>query len=347
MINRNWTDILFILSIFLLVIPSCDESKSCTSCSQEYNAYRVPAHFPSLVLPDDNLPNDCRLTLGKKLFHDPRLSMDGKTSCSSCHQLSAAFTDGQAVAIGHQQMTGKRNTPTLFNVGWQPYLMAEGGVRNLEIQALAPLLSEHEMFNSALQIPLPITNDACYQELSQNAYQRPLDYYVITRAIACYERSLISFDTPFDKAVYYKQNALLESQSRGWELFQSKKLACINCHPPPLFTDFQFHSIGVLDTLDKGKERDTYLPKNRFQFKTPTLRNIELTGPYMHNGSIQSLMEVIEFYNRGGDFHHPNQDSRIQPLGLSWEQKKDLVSFLESLTDWNAVQNQSFLPLKE
>jgi cytochrome c peroxidase len=157
----------------------------------------------------------------------------------------------------------------------------------------------------------------------------------------------MSFDTPFDKAIYFRQNALLESQARGWELFQSKKLACITCHPAPLFSDFQFHSIGVMDTLDKGKERDTYLAKNRFQFKTPTLRNIELTGPYMHNGSIQSLMDVIEFYNRGGDFHHPNQDPRIQPLGLSLEQKRDLVSFLESLTDWNAVQNQSFLPLKE
>ena len=345
--NAHWIFLSAILIGWTLFQSACNESSSCRSCSSDLITYRAPSYFPPLIVPSDNTPNECRLELGKKLFHDPRLSADGKTACSSCHLLNAAFTDGQAVAVGHQKMSGKRNTPTLFNVGWQPYLMAEGGVRNLEVQALAPLLSEHEMYNSALALPASLTADSCYAQWSRAAYGRPLDYFVITRALACYERSLISYDTPFDKAYYFKQQPLLPSQERGWQLFQSKKLACAECHPPPFFSDFQFHSIGLLDTIDIGKERDTYSRKNRFQFKTPTLRNIELTGPYMHNGSIQSLLDVIEFYNRGGDAHHAQQDSRIKPLGLTDAEKKDLVSFLESLTDWNAVQNHSFLPLNE
>jgi cytochrome c peroxidase len=298
-------------------------------------------------VPEDNQPNACRIELGKKLFFDPGLSSDGKTSCSSCHQLSAAFTDGQKVSLGHDLQKGKRNSPTLFNVGWQPHLMSEGGVKNLELQALAPLLSDHEMFHSALGIPVQLLQDSCYQQWSRKAYGRGLDYYVITRALACYERSLISFDTPFDLDYYFHQSPMNERAQRGWKLFQSEKLACLQCHTLPFFTDFDFHSIGLADTLDHGKERESYQQKDRFRFKTPTLRNVELTGPYMHDGSLQNLTEVIEFYNRGGDRKDARQDDRIRPLGLTEDEKKDLIAFLESLTDWNAVQKQSYLPLEQ
>lgn len=332
------------LSFFNL---GCQSNHShCPDCAQDSLFLRTPFFFPPISFPADNFPTDCRVELGKKLFHDPQLSADGLTSCSSCHALMGAFTDGQPVSSGHLQQKLTRNTPTLFNVAWQPHLMAEGGVKNLEQQALAPLLSEHEMFNSTKGLPEALLNNECYRQLSRKAYQRELDYFVIVRALACYERSLISYDTPFDHHFYFKKNALSPEAERGWKLFQSEKLACIQCHALPFFTDFNFHSIGVADSVDHGKERESYQIKNRFQFKTPTLRNVELTGPYMHNGTLRTLEEVVAFYNRGGDWHPANQDKRIKPLGLTDEEKKDLVIFLESLTDWNAVQNQSYLPLR-
>ncbi len=339
----------FFYSIFLLFAhQGCQTSEAhCPSCSTDSLSFRQAFFFPPIPFPEDNYPTECRVELGKKLFHDPQLSADGQTSCASCHALTGAFTDGQSVAVGHDQQQGMRNTPTLFNVGWQPYLMAEGGVKSLEQQALAPLLSTHEMFNSSQGLPTAILKNECYQTLSQKAYNRDLDFYTLVRALACYERSLISYDTPFDQAYYFKKRRMSPEAGRGWQLFQSDKLACIQCHSLPFFTDYQFYSIGVADSTDLGKERESYHIENRYQFKTPTLRNIELTGPYMHNGSLRTLEDVVEFYNRGGDWHPKQQDHRIRPLGLTPQEKLDLVSFLESLTDWNAVQNHSFLPLNQ
>ncbi len=333
-----------IFSLFILM--GCQEPVQ-PSCHQENFNYRFPSFFPKVKLPEDNLPSECRILLGRKLFYDTRLSKDGKLSCGSCHNLSMAFTDGQRHSNGFHQHQTQRNSPTLFNLAFAPYYLSEGGVKTLELQALAPLLDTIEMHGNAKGISPLLLNDLQLQDLSKRAYGRPLDYYVITRALACFERSFISADTPFDHAHYFKDQPWDSAAYRGWQLFQSKKLHCSECHQPPLFTDFQFHNIGLKNNNDLGKERESYNIQDRGKFKTPTMRNIALTPPYMHDGSMATLEEVIEFYNQGGHTHPENQDPRIQPLYLTKQEKSDLIQFLESLTDWNAVQYERFLPLDE
>lgn len=333
----------FLFSFFL---AGCQEPAT-QSCDQKNFRYRFPKHFPKVVLPEDNLPNECRILLGRKLFYDTRLSKDQSLSCGSCHNLNMAFTDGQKTSKGFHQKTTQRNSPTLFNLAFAPYFLSEGGVKTLELQALAPLLDTAEMHGNAKGISPLLLHDSEIQKLSQQAYGRPLDYYVITRALACFQRSLISADTPFDHAYYYKDQPWDSAVYRGWQLFQSKKLQCSECHQPPLFTDYQFYNIGLKNNNDLGKERESYNIQDRGKFKTPTLRNIELTPPYMHDGSLATLEEVIEFYNQGGHTNPENQDPRIQPLQLTIQEKSDLIQFLESLTDWNAVQYERFLPLEQ
>ncbi len=336
----------FLIALFLLGILACQQSPS-PLCQGETVPYRFPSHFPKVQLPKDNLPNECRILLGRKLFYDTRLSPDQTMSCSSCHNLSMAFTDGQKTSIGFHQNSTQRNAPTLFNLAFAPYYLSEGGVKTLELQALAPLLDSVEMHGNPKGISPLLLNDRTIQGLSQQAYGRPLDYYVITRALACFQRSFISADTHFDHAHYYKDQPWDSAAYRGWLLFQSNKLQCAECHQPPLFTDFQFYNIGLKNNSDLGKERESYQLKDRGKFKTPTLRNIELTPPYMHDGSMATLEEVIDFYDQGGHSHPENQDSRVKPLHLSNQEKSDLIQFLESLTDWNAVQYERFLPLEK
>jgi cytochrome c peroxidase len=332
--------------VLLMGIFACQESPTST-CHVENIRYRFPAHFPKVQLPKDNLPNECRILLGRKLFYDTRLSQDQTLSCGSCHNLNMAFTDGQKTSQGFHQHNTQRNAPTLFNLAFAPHYLSEGGVKTLELQALAPLLDSSEMHGNPKGIHPSLLNDPEIQMLSQAAYGRPLDYYVITRALACFERSFISADSPFDHAHYYKDQPWDSATFRGWQLFNSQRLQCSSCHVPPLFTDHQFHNIGLKDNTDLGKERETYLEKDRGKFKTPTLRNIELTPPFMHDGSISTLEDVIRFYDEGGIDHPINKDPRIRPLHLTQQEKNDLLQFLESLTDWNAVQYERFLPLEE
>lgn len=332
---------------FALVVIACN-FESNTALSNEPVKYRAPKYFPEMPIPGDNLPTEARLLLGRKLFYEKRLSENGTTSCGSCHITSMAFTDGEKKSMGAHGKTLARNTSTLANLGWSPHLLSEGGVKSLELQALGPTQDSSEMSLPLHLAVKKLSNDKEYQNLSMIAYNRPLDEYVIIRAIACFERSLISADSRFDRWYYLKKsNEFNENEKRGFDLFMSEKLACGSCHTPPFFTDYKFYNIGLFETdQDAGRERVTYAAADRGKFKTPTLRNIELTAPYMHDGSMSSLEEVIEFYNNGGK-RNINKDNRIKPLYLTDDEKSDLLAFLKSLTDWNFVQNQTFVPLEQ
>ena len=289
-----------------------------------------------MVIPEDNLPSVARLELGKKLFYDVNLSKNHTHHCGSCHVLSAAFTDGQRVAAINQN-ANSRNAPTLANLAWSPYLMAEGGVPTLELQALAPIHESHEFNLSMQELILRLQENEEYQSLSQIAYQRPIDAFVITRALACFQRSFISGDSKFDRVYYLKQENFSESEQRGYELFFSEQTQCSSCHALPFFTSYEFASLGLTDA-DEGLKRRTYKQEDAGKFKIPTLRNVEVTGPYMHDGSIGSLDEVINLYNNGGG-NGANKSEKIRSLGLTDQEKQDLVAFLKTLTDWNFVQN--------
>ena len=323
-----------ILGFIILII--------CWSCSQVADkkdkiiTYQSPSFFPKMEIPADNIPSEARMELGKKLFYDVQLSKNQTHHCGSCHVVSAAFTDGQRVSV-IQENTVNRNAPTLVNLAWSPYLMAEGGVPNLELQALAPIHESHELNLNMQELILRLQENEEYQLLSQRAYQRPIDAFVITRALACFQRSFISGDSKFDRVYYLKQGNFSASEQRGFDLFFSEQTQCSSCHALPFFTSYEFASLGLTDG-DEGLKRKTYLEEDAGKFKTPTLRNIEITGPYMHNGSFGSLEEVIEFYNAGGGAGR-NKSNKIIPLSLTEQEKQDLVAFLKTLTDWNFVQN--------
>ncbi len=307
-------------------------------------SFKQPHYFPSINFPEGNEPTQLRFELGKKLFYEVKLSKNEDQSCASCHRLPSAFTDGRTVSSFHENEF-PRNAPTLANLAWSPYFMSEGGVPTLELQALGPIHEKHELALSMEEVIDRLKSKENYTELAQAAYGRELDAFVITRALACFERALISGDSKFDRHYFLKSNDYTEAEQKGMDLFFSERTQCSSCHALPFFTDYQFYSLGFEDA-DIGLERRTYLATDRGKFKTPSLRNIELTAPYMHNGSMSSLEEVVSFYNSGGG-NRATKDSRMKPLNLSKEEEAHLVAFLKSLTDWNFVQNEKFLSADE
>ena len=285
--------------------------------------------FPPIVYPEDNQPNEKKIALGKKLFHDPILSLQGDISCATCHQEKLAFTDGLALSIGHQGAVNKRNAPTLFNVAWHPYFFREGGNPKLESQILGPLEAEDEM---AHPIPLAMErlrqNDE-YQKLFKDAFGREPDLYEAARAIAAYERTLIHDYSRWDQWYYLGKNTLSDQEKKGWELFTGKAM-CISCHKGPDLSHYKMENIGLfIDYKDMGLYRITRDSADYGKIKTPTLRNISITAPYMHNGSFNTLEEVIEHYNKGG-VGHPAQNPIIKPIHLSQEEKEALLALLKS-----------------
>lgn len=308
---------------------------------------RIPGDFPEMYIPEDNQLTTLRVELGRRLFYDVRLSADNSMSCGTCHVPSAAFTDGQIVNTGLDKKPLKRNTPTIANVGFSPYFMMEGGVPNLELQGLAPLHNSMEMGSDIMLAVEKLNEDDNLRRLSQAAYNRDsIDPFVITRALACFERTFISGDSRYDRHQQGLKDQLSPEELQGLELFRSDRTGCNSCHSGELFTDFGIYNIGLdVYASDPGLERKTHRPEDNGKFKTPTLRNIELTAPYMHDGRFQSLEEVVDFLDSGG-MPHPAKDSRIKPLQLTPEERMALVAFLRTLTDYNFVQNTSFLPLE-
>ena len=277
------------------------------------------------------------------LFFDPVLSRDSSISCASCHLPRYAFSDTLTFSPGVDHAPGLRNAPTLANVAYHPYFTREGGVPTLEMQILVPIQEHNEFDFNILLIADRLQRDSIYQKLSWEAYDRAPDHFVITRAIACFERSLLSGNSRYDQ--YYSQgksDALSAAELRGMELFFSEKTNCSGCHGGFNFTNYAFENNGLYEEYaDPGRFRLTGLEEDRALFKVPSLRNIALTGPYMHDGSLTSLEAIIEHYNSGGK-DHPHKKPLIQPLHLSTQERSDLVAFLHSLTDTRFVNNPNY-----
>lgn len=303
----------------------------------------IPAGFPSPIIPTDNELTKSRIELGKKLFYDERMSRTESISCGTCHLPNKGFTDGLPKSLGVEDRVNRRNSIGLANVAWQERLLREGGVPSLEQQVLVPFQEHSEFdFNMLLAIDR-LSMDSDLQQLAEEAYGRALDPYVITRAIASFQRTLISGNSPFDKWQYQGDRAALSSeQERGWGLFQS--LGCGSCHSAPLFTDQSFRNNGLYAVYpDSGRWRLTYKTEDIGVFKVPSLRNVSLTGPYMHDGSLSTLSEVIDHYAAGGKGHW-NQDAAIAPLSMDTSDKAALLAFLEGLTDRDFITNPDFRP---
>ena len=302
----------------------------------------VPPGFPDPPMPVDNQFTEARWRLGKKLFFDPILSSDLSVSCASCHKPELAFTDGKKVSEGVELRPGPRNAPSLANVAYHPYYTREGGVPTLEMQILVPIQEHVEFDFNIVLIAGRLRQDSAYVQESWAAYGREPDPYVITRAISCFERTLISGESRYDEYIRGNRFALSEEERRGMRLFFSESLACSRCHGGFNFTDYSFQNNGLYEIYeDPGRMRLTHKEEDRALFKVPSLRNVGVTAPYMHDGSMSDLESVVRHYNSGGK-SHVHRSPFIRPLHLNAIEQKELVSFLKALTDEGFIGNPNF-----
>ena len=298
------------------------------------------------------------------LYFDKRLSADGTVSCATCHDPAAAFASKDTIAIGVRRTMGTRNVPTILNARFGKAFFWDGRVGTLEEQAKQPLLNPSEMgLESEAALVNRISSVAEYQKQFRRLFPREgITLETVAKAIAAYERTLVSSNSPFDRFIKGNQNAITENQKIGWFLFKGKA-KCIECHTfstsEPLFTDFKFYNTGIaLKDEDfapltqlRGKIKNSQMSElahdvrfselGRFlvtknekdigAFKTATLRDVELTGPYMHNGSLRTLLDVVRFYNEGGQ-KNQNLSNKIHPLELNEREINQLVEFLRALT---------------
>ncbi len=284
--------------------------------------------------PPQNLLTESRAQLGKRLFFEAQLSSDGTVSCSSCHQQEHGFADPRPVSVGVEGRQGKRNASHLTNLAWvRTGLFWDGRAATLEEQVGMPIEDPLEM-----NLPLPtavarLAADPSYLADFNLAYGEAPTVQTLTRALASFVRTLVSSNSRYDKHLRGQEQALSESEVSGMKLFFSKETGCFHCHSEhTLSNDGFFNNGSFLEGGDVGRQALTGRTGDLGKFRVPNLRNVEVTAPYMHDGSLATLEEVVEHYARGGR-GHPSTDTQIEALSLSAEDKVDLVNFLKSLTD--------------
>lgn len=334
-----------LLLFFFIAIYSCkkDNEVIVPSASKPYQLV-IPKGFPQPYVPEDNQLTYARVELGRKLFYDPMLSEDSSISCASCHLPEMAFTDGEVLSEGVYGRLTERNTPTVANIAYHTSFFWDGGNHSLELQVIGPLESEKEMNLSAQEAVERLKNHPEYPQLFKEAYKlTEPSIYGLTRAIAAFERTLISGNSPYDKYTYQGQtSALTQNEISGMNLFFSPALKCAECHTGFNFSNYDFENNGIhLNYLDSGRARITLSSADAGKFKVPSLRNVELTAPYMHDGSFATLSDVIDHYAQGGK-GHPNQSSKISGFTITAQEKEDLISFLKALTDHEFLNNSNF-----
>jgi cytochrome c peroxidase len=296
--------------------------------------------------PPENMPNDSRIQLGEMLFWDPRLSRKGSMSCASCHNPALGWSDGLPTAVGFDMQILGRATPTILNTAFNTIQMWDGRKANLEDQALGPIAAGGEMNLPLNEMVTRLQGIAGYAPAFEKAYPgQGISEVTVARAIASFERTVLSTEAPFDRWRKGDHKAISAQAKRGFDLFTGKA-NCAACHQGFNFTDNGFHNIGVKDpteTPDLGRFAQRKVKAMQGAFKTPTLRDIALTAPYMRNGMYRSLGQVVEHYNRGGDVKE-NLDINMAPLNLSKQECDDIVAFMESLTGSPRVVHVPMLP---
>jgi cytochrome c peroxidase len=314
----------------------------------------MPREIPS---PPDNTMTADRVRLGEMLFFDARLSMHGQTSCAMCHLPERGFADGLPTSMRFMGEKMARNSPGLVNVAYNPLHMWDGRNATLEQQALSSQSPTGSLNAGAAELGFNgpdlgidrIRRNPAYVHAFANAYpNEPIDRHTVAKAIASFERSLVSRDSPFDRWVRGDAHALTPSQVNGFRLFlDASKGNCAACHSGPNFTDNSFHNLGLKQfaqtDADLGRFGQRNLASMRGAFRTPTLRDVELTPPYFHDGSARTLLDVVEHYARGGDVR-ANLSPLITPLRLSAGEKADLVAFMKALTTRRDVYEPPRLP---
>ena len=292
-------------------------------------AYERPTSIP---FPEDNPFTQAKAKLGQVLYFDPRLSRSNMQSCASCHNPSFAWGDGLPKGVGDHLHELGRRSPTILNAAWSEALMWDGRFESLEEQALGPIQGENEMNMPLDALIQKLGEIEGYRQLFAAAFDGESDITAdkIAMAIATYERTVISGEAPFDRWIKGERRAISPSARRGFELFNNKA-RCATCHSGWRFTDDSFHDIGLFDDdIGRGAELPGIV-KMQHAFKTPGLRNIDQRAPYMHDGSMATLRDVVDHYDRGG-IERPSRSDEIRPLGLSEQEKRDLMAFMDTLT---------------
>jgi len=333
-----------------------------------------PVEATRAAIPPDNSQTPEKISVGQKLFFDRRLSVDGTISCSTCHDPAFAFTDRKPTSVGIKGRVGQRNAPTVLNALYNKTQFWDGRVNTLEEQAALPIVNSVEMGHPNLDAAVAqIAGVREYQQAFRAVFGRAPNGPDLLRAIASYERSQLSFDSPFDHFIAGDKNAIDDSAKRGWELFNTQA-RCNKCYAltdtqreVTVFTDNDFHNIGIgiirhnvvalarqaeqliksgdTSAIDRAAIQTDMSALGRFlitkeekdiaSFKTPDIRNVLVTAPYFHDGSQETLWDVIDHYNKGDGLQNPYLDEDIQPLSLTENDIDDLVAFLASLTSAN------------
>jgi cytochrome c peroxidase len=331
----------------------------------------LPIAATRAAIPPDNPQTPAKIALGQKLFLDGRLSADGSVACSTCHDPAHAFTDGRPTSVGINGHVGQRNAPTILNALYNQTQFWDGRAKTLEDQAALPIVNPMEMGQPSLEAAATrIAAIDEYRQAFRKVFGRSASGADLVRAIASYERTLYSFDSPFDRFVAGDRNAIDAAGKRGWEIFNTRG-RCNKCHAlsehsrdVTFFTDNLFHNIGIgtiahnlgalacdaearIDpgstaAIDQAAIQTDLSVLGRFlitrkesaiaAFKTPSLRNVLVTGPYFHDGSQETLWDALDHYNKGDGLHNAYLDVNIQPLGLTEADIDDVVAFLVSLT---------------
>ncbi len=287
-----------------------------------------------LPVPEDSPLTSEKVELGRKLFSDPILSRDKSLTCAGCHDPERAFTDGRAISVGVFGRVGTRSVPTLVNRAYGSSFFWDGRTSSLEEQVLQPIQDPKELDMTLKDVVEELRRDRQYSELFQAVFGRIPTHLDLAKALASYVRTILSGDSSFDRYLNGERDVLSDREREGLRIFRGTG-NCTACHVGPNFTDERFHNTGIAwrdgELLDPGRFEVTGKKKDQGAFKTPTLREIPRTAPYMHDGSLATLEEVIEFYNRGGN-PNPYLDPELRPLQLTAEEKKSLLAFLRSLS---------------
>ena len=338
---------------------------------RQLDQFGVPVVATRAAVPRDNPQTPEAIALGEKLFFDGRLSADGTVACSTCHDPAQAFTDGRIASIGIKGRVGQRNSPTILNALYNNTQFWDGRAKTLEEQAVLPIVNPSEMGQPSLDVAVNlVASIEEYKQAFQRVFGQPANATNLARAIASYERTLYSFDSPFDHFILGDKNAIDDSARRGWEIFNTRG-RCNKCHAlseekrdPTFLMDKDFHNIGIgiirhnvaalackaekiipsgnTLALDNAAIQSDMSVLGRFlitrrepdtaSFKTPGLRNVMVTAPYFHDGSQQTLWDVMDHYNKGDGLQDPYLDEDIQPLALTETDIDDVVAFMASLT---------------
>ena len=313
--------------------PDCPPPLPKDTLPAELALNAIPSGLaPVRVVPDDNRLLPERVELGRRLFFDPLLSADGSVACASCHDPQRGFASAAPRAVGIHGKVGTRNAPSLLNRAYGRTFFWDGRTATLESQAIEPIVNPVELGSQISDVLAKLAGNAKYRQAFAKAYDGGVTAENLGRALAAFERVLLSGDSQVDRFQAGHASALTDSQRRGLWIYESRG-SCWRCHRGQNYSDEEFHNTGVAALQlqpDPGRFTVTHDEADRGKFKTPSLRGVSRTGPYMHDGSLATLRDVVEFYNRGGG-KNPRLDPLIRPLDLTPQEFDSLVDFLKAL----------------